>query len=195
MTRRSSRTAAGRRPRPIPRTGAPAGVVAGAGGALMVIGAFLSWLSTSSDAGGSTVISGFGTISGGSTLAGQNLNDLLSIGGLGTFRPGLIGLIFGSLAVLGGIAVALQRPRGAHSFRVAAVFLLLCGVVGAGWGLYRSFAPGTAGILAAGDGSAGTGPWMTAAGGLVIVAAGCWLLAGRADPTGNRPLGNRGIQA
>lgn len=161
----------------------------------MVIGAFLSWLSTSSDAGGNTVISGFGTISGGSTLTGQNLNDLLSMGGLGSFRPGLIGLIFGILAVLTGIVVALQRPRGAHSFRVAAVLLLLCGAVGAGWGLYRGFAPGTAGILAAGDGSAGAGPWMTSVGGLVIAGAGCWLLAGRADRGVNRPLGNRGIQA
>lgn len=161
---------------------------------MMVFGAFLSWLSTSTDAGGKAVVSGFGTISGGSTLAGQNLNDLLSMGGLDSFRPGLIGLIFGILAVLAGIMVALLRPRGPHSFRVVAALLLLCGVVGAGWGLYRGFAPGTAGILAVGDGAAGAGPWITAVGGLVILGAGYWLLAGRADLIVNGPLRNRGIQ-
>lgn len=170
-------------------------MVAGAGGALMVIGAFLTWVSTASDAGGNTVISGFGTISGSTAAAGQNLNDLLSVGGLGTFRPGLIGLIFGVLAVLAGIAVAPQQPRRAHSFRVAAAILLLCGAVGAGWGLYRGFAPGTAGILATGDAAAGAGPWLTAVGGVVIVGAACWLLAGRADQPVNSALRTRGIQS
>lgn len=164
------------------RTGLPAGLIAVSGGALMVIGAFLSWLTATTETGGSTSISGFGAISGDNSVAGINLNDLLATGGLGTYRPGLIGLVFGLVAILSGGVVVSARPRR-RPFRVAASLLLLAGIAGAGWGVLRGVAPGTGGVFTDGSGDAGVGPWVTATGGVLLLLVAGWLFAGRADRT------------
>lgn len=165
----------------IERSGLPGGLIAVAGGALLVIGGFLSWLTTTTETGGTTSISGFGRISGDNTVAGSNLNDLLSTGGLGTYRPGMIGLVFGLLAILAGAVVATARPRAQRPFRVAACMILVAGIAGAGWGVLRGVAPGTGGVFTDGSGSAGVGPWVSAAGGLLLLLVALWLFAGRAD--------------
>lgn len=179
----------------IERTGLAGGLIAVAGGALMVIGAFLSWLTTATETGGRTSISGFGAISGDNSVAGSNLNDFLATGGLGTYRPGLIGLTFGLVAVLSGAVVAAARPRGQRPFRIAACLILLAGVAGAGWGVLRGVAPGTGGVFSDGSGSAGVGPWVTATGGLLLLLVALWLFAGRADRAVGAPVQrHRGIQ-
>lgn len=178
-----------------PRTGLPGGVICAAGGALLVIAGFLGWLSTATDTGGRTTVSGFGSIGGDNTVVGGNLNDLLDSSGLGGYRPGLVGLILGIIAIASGIAVALQRPSADRSFRVAGVLLAVVGVIGLSWGLLRGFVPGTAGVLMPGDSSAAAGPWLTAGGGLLVLVAAGWLLAGRADPDHtDLPQRHRGIQ-
>jgi hypothetical protein len=180
---------------PSERTGLTGGLIAVAGGALMVSAAFLSWLTTATDTGGISSISGFGAISGDNSVAGGNLNDLLATGGLGTYRPGLIGLVFGITAILSGSTVAAVRPSGQRPFRIAACLILLAGVAGAGWGVLRGMAPGTGGVFTDGSGNAGVGPWVTATGGVLLLLVAGWLFAGRADRTvvaaGRR---HRGIQ-
>lgn len=188
----------GRRPvvRRLPRTGLPGGLISAAGGALLVVAGFLGWLRTATETGGRTTVSGFGSIGGDNTLVGGNLNDLLASSGLGGYRPGLVGLILGIIAIPTGIAVALRRPAVNRPFRVAGVLLALVGLIGSGWGCYRGLAPGTAGVLAAGDSTAAAGPWVTAGGGLLVLIAAGWLLVGRADPDDtDLPLRHRGIQS
>lgn len=171
-------------------------MIAGAGGVVMAIGAFLAWLTTATETGGRTSVSGFGAISGDNPLSGTNLNDVLSTGGLGSFRPGLVALVAGAIAVLAGSAAAMSRPTGRHPFRIAAALLVLAGVAGLAWGLFRGFVPGTGGVLAAGEGAAGAGEWVTAAGGLLALATGCWLLSGRADLRRSDPsTRHHGIQS
>lgn len=177
-----------------PRTGLPAGLLAAGGGALMVIGAFLAWLTTSTETGGRTSVSGFGAISGDTPLASSNLNDLLSADHLGTFRPGLVGLVVGGIAVFAGVGAALVRPSGRRPFRVVGVLLVAAGLVGLGWGLFRGVDPGTGGVLATGEGSSGAGPWLTAAGGLLVGLSGGWLLSGRADARCDPVTRHPGIQ-
>jgi len=170
-------------------------VICAAGGALLVIAGFLGWLSTATETGGRTTVSGFGSIGGDTTVVGGNLNDLLDSSGLGGYRPGLVGLILGLIAIPTGIAVALRRPAGGRAFRAAGVLLAVVGVTGLCWGLLRGFVPGTAGVLSPGDSRAAAGPWLTAAGGLLVFLAAGWLLLGRADPGRVEPApSRRGIQ-
>ncbi|NNG34706.1 hypothetical protein [Nakamurella aerolata] len=161
-----------------------AGIVAGLGGAAAIVGAVLPWISTTGE-GGRIGISGLGSITG-SQLGGSNLNDLIAIGGVGSYRPGLVGLVAGIITVLLGIGIVLAAAggvRGSRPWRWVSLPLLLLGVLTAGWGLWRTFAPGTAaGVLAAGDAAAGAGPVVSAIGGVLMLVAGGWLLSGRADP-------------
>jgi hypothetical protein len=109
-------------------------------------------------------------------------------------EPLLPPLIVGGVTVLAGGAAALVRPAGRHPFRIAALVLVVGGLVGLGWGLWRGFDPGTGGVLAAGEGSAGAGPWLTAAGGLVALVCGYWLLSGRSDVRIDPSVRHPGIQ-
>jgi hypothetical protein len=153
--------------------------LAGAAGLLMIIASFLPWITADTEDGGTTSITGWGGITGSSGIAGTNLNDVLD--GDGTYRPGLIGLIFGVITVIAAIALA-AVGGAARPHRVTAAVLALCGLLTAGWGLYRALAPGEANVFQPGETSAGLGPWCTAlAGVLAIVAAGL-ILAGRIDP-------------
>lgn len=155
----------------------------------MVVASFAPWIGTATVDGGSTTITGWGSISGASEIAGTNLNDVLD--GTATYRPGLLGLLFGALTVVAAIVVA-AVGGGRRPHRVTAAVLALCGLVGAGWGLYRGINPGDAGVFEAGDVSVGIGPWLTALGGLLTIGAAAVILAGRIDPPG--PTTRRGIQ-
>lgn len=163
--------------------------IAGAGGLLMIASSFLPWIGTATEDGGSTAISGWGSISGDSEIAGTNLNDVLD--GAATYRPGLIGLLFGALTVIAAIAVA-AVGGGRRPHRVTAALLMLCGLMGMGWGLYRGISPGNAGVFEAGEVSVGIGPWLTALGGLLVIVAGLAILIGGIDPP--EPTVRRGIQ-
>ena len=127
--------------------------LAGLGGALAIVASFLPWIHTDTEDGGNTAITGWGGITGSSSIAGTNLNEVLD--GSGTYRPGLFGVIFGVIAVIAAIAVA-SVSNGPRPHRVTASVLMLCGLVLAGWGLYRAIDAGDAGfdelIAQAGDG-------------------------------------------
>ncbi len=160
------------------------GVLAGVAGLLMIGASFLPWISAGTEDGGSTSITGWGGITGASSIAGTNLNDVLD--GDGTYRPGLIGLIFGTVTVIAAIAIA-AVAGGTHPHRVTAAVLVLCGIITAGWGLYRALAPGEANVFRAGETSAGLGPWCTTVAGVLAIAAATLVFAGRIDPPSRSP--------
>ncbi|MBM9466980.1 hypothetical protein [Nakamurella leprariae] len=170
--------------------------VAAVGALATVIASFLPWISAPTVDGGRAVLSGWGGISGDSQLAGSNLNDALA--GAGSYRPGMIGVLFGAIGILAalGLAVARVRPPGtggtARPLRIPAALLVLCGVMGAGWGGWRGIAPGDAGVFDPGEAGAAVGPWLTLAAGLVMIGAAVVVFTGRVDPP-VRPAG-RAIQ-
>jgi hypothetical protein len=166
------------------------GAVAGLGALLMIGASFLPWISTDTEDGGTTTITGWGGITGSSGIAGTNLNDVLD--GDGSYRPGLIGAIFGVIALIAAIAIA-SVQGGARPHRVTAAGLSLCGLVGGGWGLFRGLDPGDAGVFDVGEAAAGIGPWLTALGGVVVIAAAVTIFVGVIDPPA-RATDRRGIQ-
>jgi hypothetical protein len=164
--------------------------VAAVGGALMIGSSFLPWISTGTEDGGNTAITGWGGITGSSGIAGTNLNEVLD--GAGTYRPGLIGLIFGVITLIAAIAVA-SVTKGERPHRITAAVLTLCGLVGLAWGLFRSINPGDAGVFDTGEASAGIGPWGTAIGGAITLAAAVLIFVGIIDPP-PPPTSRRSIQ-
>jgi hypothetical protein len=170
------------------RRGVAAG--AGVGGLLALLASFATWISTDTDDGGVTSITGWGGITGSSEIAGTNLNDVLD--GASTYRPGLIGALFGIIALVAAIAMA-AVAQGPRPHRITAALLTLCGLVCAGWGIFRGVDPGDAGVFEVGDATAGIGPWLTALGGVIILAAAVAVFAGVFDP--RAPVARRrGIQ-
>jgi hypothetical protein len=163
--------------------------VAGLGGLLMIGSSFLPWISTDTEDGGSTAITGWGGITGSSGIAGTNLNDVLD--GAGTYRPGLIGLACGVITLIAAVAIA-AVTKGERPHRVTAAVLILSGLAGVAWGVFRGLDPGDAGVFEAGDASAGFGPWLTALGGVITLAAAVLIFAGTIDP--RLADGRRGIQ-
>lgn len=156
------------------------GAVTAVGGLLAFLASFLTWIATGTDDGGTTSIDGWGAITGSSQIAGTNLNDVLA--GASTYRPGLIGLIFGAIALVAGIAVA-ATTQGTRPHRVTAAVLTLAGGVLTVWGGFRGLVPGDAGVLDPGEATAGAGPWVTALGGLLVLGVAAVIVVGRIDPT------------
>lgn len=181
-----------RRPHRAPRTGLPGGITAVVGGAIVLTATALPWLRTDTDTGGVTAVGGFGAVTGDSPLAGSNLNDLLD--GVGSFRPGLIGLLIGVVAVLAAGVLALVRPVRPRPFRVSAALLTVLAVSAIGWGGVRWLDPDPAGVLGAGEAMSGVGSWLTVLGGVLLLAAAGWLWWGRADPQPEDRAPHRGIQ-
>lgn len=181
----------GRRKRP-PRTGLPGGIVAAVGGVALLTASALPWLRTDTDTGGVTSVGGLGAVSGDSPLAGGNLNDVIA--GIGSFRPGLIGLMIGVIAVLAGGVLGLVRPVRPRPFRVSAAVLTALAVAAVSWGSYRWITPDPAGVLGDGRAMSGVGAWLTVAGGLVLLGVAAWLWRGRADPRLDERPRHRGIQ-
>ena len=165
--------------------------LAGLGGALAIVASFLPWIHTDTEDGGNTAITGWGGITGSSQIAGTNLNDVLN--GIGSYRPGLIGLIFGVVAAIAGVVVMVYLPEGRRPHRVTAAVLSLCGLVCLGFGLWRGLAPGDASVFEAGETSAAFGPWLTAIGGAAMLVPAVAIFLGRIDATVPRPV-RRGIQ-
>ncbi len=163
--------------------------IAAVGGAAAALASFLPWIGTDTEDGGTTSITGWGSISGTSSIAGTNLNDVMQEW---TYRPGLIGLLFGAVGVVAAIALAATVGRNGRPHRITAAVLTLCGLACVGWGVLRGIAPGDAGVFDAGETYAEIGPWVTAAGGAVMLAAAAVVFAGRIDPP--VPTPRRGIQ-
>lgn len=180
-----------RRSRP-PRTGLPVGIAAAVAGIALLMTPVLPWLRTATDRGGVTSVGGLGAVSGDSSLAGGNLNDVIA--GFGSFRPGLIGLLIGAVAVLSGAVLALVRPVRPRPFRVSAVVLTALGVTAVGWGAYRWIDPDPAGVLGDGRAMSGAGSWLTVAGGLLLLGVSVRLWQGRVDPRPEERIRHRGIQ-
>ncbi|GAA2012760.1 hypothetical protein JL107_06115 [Nakamurella flavida] len=165
--------------------------IAGAAGLLGVIGSFQTWISAPTETGGVARVSGWGAISGDSQLTGTDLNDVLA--GASTYRPGMLALVFGALAVVAAIVIAsVVVPPRPH--RIPAVVLALCGVVLAGWGAVRALSPGDAGVFLAGEASAGPGPWLVLVAGVLVLVVAVLVLAGRLDPPRPPERLRRGIQ-
>ena len=167
------------------------GALAMVGGLLAFVATFAVWLTTDTDDGGTTSLTGWGGITGSSQIAGTNLNDVLD--GAGTYRPGLIGLVFGVLAAVAGFVIMVYLPEGRRPHRVTAAVLSLCGLVCLGFGLWRAIDPGDASVFEAGETSAGFGPWLTLLAGVLILASAGSVFAGLIDPRVSGPM-RRGIQ-
>jgi hypothetical protein len=154
-----------------------------------VVASTLTWLTLPDGAGGTTAVSGWGAISGGSQISGENINDAMN--GNATFRPGMFAVVIGSLALLAAIGIALVA-RGRTPHRIPAAVLVVCGLAGLAWGIIRGVSPDSAGVLNPGEGASGVGSWLTAGCSLVLLAAAVVVFTGLLDPP--KPLGRRGIQ-
>ena len=158
-----------------------------ASGAL-VVASDLTWLSLPDGAGGTTAVSGWGVISGGSQIAGGNINDAMN--GNATFRPGVLGLIIGIAALVAAGAV-LVVVRGPRPHRIPAAVEALCGAAASAWGIVRIRNPDSVGVLQPGEGSSGAGPWVTTGAGILLLAVAIAVLTGLLDPP--RPPARRGM--
>lgn len=160
-----------------------AGMVALAAAAALIGSTFLAWVTTAMVSGGTTAISGWGTIRGGSRLVdGVNINTLMAGMGDGTFRPGLPVVIAGAVAVLPAVVLAATGP-GIRAHRTVGVILALCGLAALIQGLYRAIDPGNAlGVLPGKDASLGAGPVIAAVAGAAICAVSLAVLTGALDP-------------
>ena len=149
----------------------------------------LTWLALPDGAGGTTAVSGWGSISGGSQIAGQNINDAMD--GNATFRPGLLAVVLGTVALLAAVSIALVA-RGARPHRIPGTVLVVCGLGATIWGVLRSIRPDSAGVLEPGEGASGIGSWLTAGCGILLLVVAAAALGGLLDPP--RPVRRRGIQ-
>jgi len=157
----------------------PVALSAVAAAGACIAASVLTWLSLPDDAGGTTSVSGWGTVGGGSQIAGQNINDAMD--GHATFRPGLLPLLIGAFALLAALGIALV-VRGRKPHRIPAAVLVLCGLAALTWGIVRILRPDPIGLLEPGAGSAGAGPWLTAGSGVVLLAVAVVVLLGLLDP-------------
>ena len=155
--------------------------------AACILASTLTWLALPDGAGHSTFVSGWGAISGGSQIAGQNINDAAN--GNGTFRPGLLGVIIGGFALLAAVALALPA-YGRQPNRIPASVLVLCGLGGLTWGIVRIAEPNSLGLPDAAGFTSGAGPWLLAIGSVIFLAAALFVFLGLLDPL--TPLTRRG---
>jgi len=152
------------------------GILAASGA---VVASFLTWLMLPDGAGGTTYVSGWGAISGGSQIAGQNINDALN--GNATFTPGTLAVVIGVAALLAALGLALVA-RGRQPHRIPAALLTLCGLGGLTFGVIRGLSPDSIGLLEPGQGSNGPGPWLLAGCSVVMLAAAAVVFVGVLDP-------------
>ena len=152
-----------------------------------ILASTLTWLALPDGAGHTTSVSGWGAISGGSQIAGQNINDAAD--GNGSFRPGLLGVIIGAFALLAAIAMALPA-YGRKPNRIPASVLTLCGLGGLAWGIVRIVAPNSLALPDSSGFTSGAGPWLLAGASIVLLAAAGVVFAGILDPA--TPIGRRG---
>ena len=172
-----------------------------AAGLLVAAGGFAPWL-VISDSTGKLSISGWGQLSGDSEFAGTNINDIFGeLGATLTYRPAQFVSVVAGFAVIAALVVV-ARPS-----RIAGATLAVVGLYSTGWGLIRLLNLGEAATVLLGDpgdvaadaaaaaqtgsgldgvASAGVGPWLVLAGGLVLLATAVALFLGRLDTTAMR---------
>lgn len=157
---------------------------------IALLAGFLGWSNVTLAGSGTATLSGWGTIGGPDTAAGENINDVVAgLGGSGSYRPALLSTVLAVPGLMAGIWIAIRRSKFAAAGAVALGLFL------AAWGLYRVVRPGdVAGLLEAGDVSAAAmGPWVTLGVGVAMVgAAGAVLLLSMRAPAVGSP--SRGIQ-
>jgi hypothetical protein len=154
-----------------------------------IIASVLIWIQIPDGA----AISGWGHIVGGQPDGNNtNINDALQGFTTTTYRPGVLAMIIGVLALLAAFGIAVVA-RGEKPHRIPASLLVLCGVGGIVWGLVRGIAPGDlASLYPGGVTASGTGPWLTAGCSLVLLAASVVVFTGVLDPPPQ--VRHRGIQ-
>ncbi len=143
-----------------------------------IFASFLTWF-TLTDSGGTTSVSGWGAVSGGQ-IPGENINDALN--GNATFRPGLLAVVLGSLALLAALTMTVVST-GSSPMRIPASMLGVCGVGGLIWGIVRGAAPDSLGLETAGQsGGAGVGPWLLVGCSGILLAVAVATFCGLLDP-------------
>lgn len=154
-----------------------------------IIASVLTWIQVPDGA----AISGWGHIVGGQPDGNNtNINDALQGLTTATYRPGVLAMIVGVLALLAAFGIALVS-RGEKPHRIPAAVLVLCGVGGIAWGLIRGVAPGDlASLYPGGVTSSGIGPWLTAGCSVILLAAAVVVFTGVLDPPPT--VRHRGIQ-
>ncbi|MEJ7651714.1 MAG: hypothetical protein WKF57_22115 [Nakamurella sp.] len=160
--------------------------------ACTLAGAFLSWLVIPTLTGGATRVSGIGSVSGDSQLAGENLNDVLT--GLGSFRPGWVTLSIALALLLTGAATVLAGSRRRAALRLGGGLVAVLAALGTWWSIRRMLDPDPAALLGGGTASGGAGQILTLIGmALALLGAGM-LLFGLLDPRDSERPSHRGIQ-
>ncbi len=155
-----------------------------------IAASLLSWLILPDGAGATTSVSGWGAIRGGSQIAGENINDALN--GNATFRPGVLAVMIGTVALLAAVSMAVFSA-GPKPMRIPAAVLTLCGLGGLIWGIVRGTAPDSLGLLDPGVGGSGAGPWLTASCSAILAGVAVVVFTGLLDPppTASRPRRKR----
>jgi hypothetical protein len=180
-----SQRAGPRRPPP-PRI---AGALVVAGGLLVVVAGFVPWMRISNRGASDSGLDGWGNISGVPTMAGQNINEVISsAGGVGSYRPALFPTVLALFVLVAGVVMLWRRLA-------PAVWIAAMGAAGAAmFGTYRGLVPGdVAGIVDAVDVHVAAGAWVTAGAGLVACGAAAAALVVR-HPGPPVPVPSRGIQ-
>lgn len=168
-----------------------AGVLAAAT-ACSVTSVFLSWLVIPTETAGHTEVSGIGSVSGDTQLAGQNLNDVLT--GLGSFRPGWTMLAIGIAVFLIGVVASIARPRRTAALRATGGMLALMAILGSWWSIHRMIDADPASLLGNGAGGAGAGQILALVGMVLTLLAALVLLLGLLDDQAQEESTHRGIQ-
>lgn len=157
---------------------------------LVVLSGFSAWSTVTLAGGTASSLTGWGTIGGANTAAGENINDVIaSLDGSGSYRPALLPSVLAAGGVVAGGWIVVRRSRFAAAGAVAV------GLFVGAWGLFRALRPGdVAGLLADGDVStAAAGPWLTLLAGVAMVGLATVVLT-RPPPTVRAPQRTRGIQ-
>jgi hypothetical protein len=170
------------------------------GGALLIIGSLMTWATVSVNVGNIAKAVGVDP----STIPAGAFPDSQSFAGTGS-SDGKVALACGVLALIAAVLVIMTTGR-----TVAAVVLMVGGLVGGGFALYdgltgkdKAIDEGVKGLSALGlpgdvksffDVSIGIGIWVCVAGGLVALVAGIMVLANRSPsaamvPQTGSPMG------
>lgn len=154
-------------------------------------------------------MSGWGQLSGDTELKGTNINDLFGeLGASISYRPAQFVSVVAGFALIAGLVIV-ARPS-----RAAGAVLALIGIYSAVWGLVRVFNLGEAAAVLVGDPGdaaadaataaatgtpvagtaiAGSGPWLTFSGGVLLTAVAVALFVGWLDTTLMRVERNRPV--
>lgn len=166
----------------------PGAVVVVAASVVILMG-FTTWMTVTLAGGSPATLTGWGTIGGRGSAAGENINDVISsLQGSGNYRPALLATALAALAAPAGLRLLFVRGK------IAAVSAGTCGLFIAAWGLYRALVPGdVAGIVTDGDSTqAGFAPWLVLAAGTAMMAAAATVFVVHPEPVPARRT--RGIQ-